>query len=121
MNNKTTDIMKKLATTTLAILFIVALAPAQSRLQGPRAKNFKPWMNEQPVTPTVIIDSEQLSGPAAKNFHPWEADSTDDMIVVTSGSPREGLTGPAAKNFSPWMRDEENESPSEMIAVVEEN
>lgn len=45
----------------------------------------------------------KLQGPAAKNAKPWhKKDSSQVYIEVESGN-RPKLQGPKAKNYKPWM------------------
>mgnify|MGYP000439294860 CR=1 FL=1 len=74
------------------------------RLQGPAAKNAKPWQNKSKKSEVVIVkDKKFLKGPAAKNAKPWEKNDTSQAYAAVKRDNRHKLKGPQAKNFKPWM------------------
>jgi hypothetical protein len=82
------------------------IAQNRNQLKGPKAKNYKPWMNkEQSNTPFVFKNIEAKKGPKAKNDKIWsEENKNAPTTAVKAGSKRNNLKGPAAKNFKHWEK-----------------
>lgn len=80
-------------------------AQVNGGLQGPAAKNYKYWLDEdnkpQP-TEVVTKDQEPLQGPAAKNHQAWKDDGAVTYGQVETSADRPRLMGPKAKNSKPW-------------------
>jgi|GEM_PF-854265 len=92
----------------LAFLFAASISHAQTQkgLQGPAAKNYKPWKEKtKAITPAIVITdhSKRLQGPAAKNHKPWMDNNDKKYILVQTTDRNLRLKGPAAKNHKPWM------------------
>ena len=94
----------------ISLLSISSMAFAQVRggLQGPAAKNYKYWLDDnKPVaTKVVTSDQETVLGPTAKN-QTWhrqseEADKAETYNTVATVTDRPRLMGPKAKNSKPW-------------------
>lgn len=97
--------MKKLIIVS-CMLLIASLGFSQSnpRVQGPAAKNAKPWDKTSKKTEVVFVKNKKfLKGPAAKNAKPWEKNNTSQAYAAIERSNRHKLKGPQAKNFKPWM------------------
>lgn len=78
-------------------------AQKQNQLQGPEAKNYKPWKYETEATVVVNKSSKKdLKGPEAKNFKPWKDENSTETIAIVTDNKRRKLQGPAAKNYKPW-------------------
>ena len=98
--------MKKLLLSTLAVVMFVGLGVAQ---KGPKAKNYKPWNNEnkEEATVSIVITTPNLAGPMAKNYKQW--DILDNEVFVSVNEVRESipdLKGPKAKNYKYWNSNE---------------
>lgn len=77
---------------------------SNTRLQGPAAKNTKPWHKKYKKSKVVYIKSKEfLKGPAAKNAKPWHKEDGSQVYVEMERINRHKLKGPQAKNFKPWM------------------
>ena len=82
----------------------VAMAQANGGLQGPAAKNYKYWLDDnQPVaTKVVTSDQKPLQGPAAKNKQ-WHRQSKDhSYVAVETVTARPRIIGPNAKYARPY-------------------
>jgi len=87
------------------ILGTLTMANGQSRndLKGPKAKNFKPWMNKTELPTTIVTtDKKDLKGPEAKNLKRWRDERASNEQIVVFGDSKPKLKGPAAKNYKPW-------------------
>ena len=94
--------MKKVLLSTIAVLMFIGVTVAQ---QGPKAKNYKPWNNDNKEEGTIstVITTPVLAGPMAKNYKQW--DIMDNEVFVSVNEVRESipsLQGPKAKNFKYW-------------------
>lgn len=80
------------------------LSQSNTKLQGPKAKNAKPWMNTSKKTKVFYTKNKKvLQGSAAKNAKPWhKKDSSQVYVEVKSGN-HPNLKGPKAKNFKYGM------------------
>ena len=86
-----------------AMFLALNVSYAQStNLQGPAAKNYKPW-KQSPVEKVVMINVAETpqKGPAFKNSRPWSRD-VEQVQVSNAWVAREKVTGPKAKNRKPW-------------------
>ncbi|WP_010135121.1 hypothetical protein [Ochrovirga pacifica] len=90
----------------LAIAFVgTATAQKKSELQGPAAKNYKPWQHNVEATVSVqSVNKSTLKSKDAKNYKPWkkEAKATEKLILASNYN-RNKLQGPEAKNYKPWL------------------
>ena len=83
---------------------------SNSRLQGPAAKNAKPWHKKNNKSKVVYTENnKKLQGPAAKNAKPWHKKDTSQVEVAIGSTNRHQLKGPKAKNFKPWTLSTLNE------------
>lgn len=92
----------------LTFLFVASISHAQTHkdLQGPAAKNHKPWTGKNnATTPAIVIadHSKRLQGPAAKNYKPWMGNKNKKYVLVQTTDKNLRLKGPKAKNHKPWM------------------
>ncbi len=93
----------------LAFLFVASISHAQTNkdLQGPAAKNHKPWIGKtNATTPAIVITdySKRLQGPAAKNHKPWMGNKSKKYTLIQTTDKNIRLKGPKAKNHKPWMK-----------------
>ncbi|MFK7983481.1 MAG: hypothetical protein AB8G86_26105 [Saprospiraceae bacterium] len=97
--------MKKLI--IFSCLFFVAsiwFFQSNSRLQGPKAKNHKPWMNKTKTSSIVYVENKQyLKGPKAKNAKPWHQKKEGEYLQTVATGNRSFLKGPSAKNTKYWQ------------------
>jgi hypothetical protein len=99
--------MKKLLLVLFGFLVITGTGYAQSssELKGPKAKNTKPWKQNENKTKIFLVGGQQerTIGPRAKNQRNIEEES---QVVIAqpemmAPSNRIGTTGPNAKNYKP--------------------
>lgn len=97
--------MKKLGIFSYFFLVaIVGFSQSSGNLQGPKAKNTKPWMAKSEITKVVFSDKKVLvKGPKAKNTKPSQSKkmSFTERDVITRN--QNNLKGPKAKNTKPWQ------------------
>jgi len=114
--------MKKIIIPIALIMFFALSSEAQSRnqLKGPKAKNYKPWMNkEKSQTAFVVKNVETKQGPEAKNNKVWSDENKNaETLAVNFGSAKTSLKGPKAKNYKPWEQNatEANDPASQTFA-----
>ena len=83
----------------------VSNAQAFKDLQGPAAKNYKPWKdNSKKTTAMVAVTPNDKQGPSFKNAKAWEQDS-EKVTLVSNPVSEERELGPKAKNRKPWKKD----------------
>ncbi|MFK7979632.1 MAG: hypothetical protein AB8G86_06600 [Saprospiraceae bacterium] len=96
--------MKKLI--IFSCLFLVAsigFSQSNTRLQGPKAKNHKPWMNKNKTSSIVYVENKKpLKGPKAKNAKPWHQKKEGEYLQIVATGNRSFLKGPRAKNAKYW-------------------
>lgn len=107
--------MKKVIT-LMGFLALTAIAYAQApkHLQGPRAKNYKPWLKSNPQAGKVAhiqVNPKKPKGPAAKHRKSW-APNAATQYRETGVRKYRRLTGPRYKNLKPWQ---EAPKPKELI------
>ncbi len=98
--------MKKLIIVNFLLLVAsFVFAQSNNKLQGPAAKNAKPWHKKSKKNKVFFIKNKTfLKGPAAKNAKPWHKEAaTSQFYVEVENTNRHNLKGPKAKNFKPWM------------------
>jgi hypothetical protein len=98
--------MKKLPLLILAFFFTIFVVNAQAfkDLQGPAAKNYKPWKdNSKKTTAEVSVTPNEKQGPAFKNAKAWEQDS-EMVALVSRPVSEEREFGPKAKNRRPGKK-----------------
>ena len=94
----------------LVIMFLASstlvMAQANGGLQGPAAKNYKYWLDDNRPVATKVVTSDQkaLQGPAAKNktWHTRMADSEQSYVAVETVTARPRIIGPNAKYARPY-------------------
>lgn len=99
--------MKKYSVFILAFFFTIVLGNAQAfnDLQGPAAKNYKPWKdNSKKTTAMVNVKPNDKQGPAFKNAKAWEL-NTAKVPLISKPVLEEREFGPKAKNRQPWKKD----------------
>lgn len=91
----------------LAIAFVgSATAQKRNELQGPAAKNYKPWQHKVQTTVSVqSVDKSALKSKDIKNYKPWKknTETTKKTLILASNYNRNKLQGPKAKNYKPWL------------------
>lgn len=91
---------------TLLLFTSIGQAQTHNGLQGPAAKNYKPWMHKTKAsTPVFLVSTpnERLQGPAAKNYKPWLDKKANKESIVQTTDKKTRLQGPKAKNYKPWI------------------
>jgi hypothetical protein len=99
--------MKNIPLFILAFFFTIFVANAQAfkDLQGPAAKNYKPWKdNSKKTTAMVSVTPNEKQGPAFKNAKAWEQE-TAKVPLISRPVREEREFGPKAKNRQPWKKD----------------
>jgi hypothetical protein len=99
--------MKKLSIMFVAFFFTIFVSNAQAfkDLQGPAAKNYKPWKdNSKKTTAMVAVTPNDKQGPAFKNANAWEQESAK-VPLISRPVREEREFGPKAKNRQPWKKD----------------
>ncbi|WP_113925158.1 hypothetical protein [Cognataquiflexum aquatile] len=99
--------MKKIPLFILAFFLTIFVVNAQAfkDLQGPAAKNYKPWKdNSKKTTAMVNVTPNEKQGPAFKNAKAWEME-TEKVALVSRPVSDEREFGPKAKNRQPWKND----------------
>ncbi len=96
--------MKKLIIIScLLMIASIGFSQNNTRLQGPKAKNAKPWMKKSKTATVVYLKNKEfLKGPAAKNAKPWHKKDSNQTYVEVGTTNRHTLKGPKAKNMKPW-------------------
>lgn len=92
---------------TLAFFFTIFLVNAQAfkDLQGPAAKNYKPWKDNSKKTSAMVnVTPNEKQGPAFKNEKVWEQEN-EKVQLISIPAREEREFGPKAKNRKPWKRD----------------
>ncbi len=94
------------------VIFAVALSiscgfgQTRNDLQGPKAKNYKPWKDKSKSSAPALIAKDtgrRLMGPAAKNAKPWKINRLKSNLLLVKTDPnRFKMMGPDAKNYQPW-------------------
>lgn len=102
----------------MACLTLAAMGYAQAPkdLQGPRAKNYKPWLKSKKQVGTIAhiqVNPKKPKGPAAKHRKSWMPDSSA-RYTATEVKKYRRLVGPRYKNLRPWQ-----EAPKPKILVVQ--
>ncbi|NIJ46292.1 hypothetical protein FHR24_002776 [Wenyingzhuangia heitensis] len=81
------------------------VAQTKNNLQGPEAKNYKPWQHKTESTTVVSTSNKQkLTGPAYKNYKPWQDNNPQKSYAIVTDNRRNKLKGPAYKNYKPWQK-----------------
>ena len=81
---------------------VMFASDAQSNPKGPKAKNYKPWLNDNSVDKPIFgKEPSQLQGPAFKNRKIWEENRKSHEMTF---SDQPTLKGPAAKNLKPFQK-----------------
>lgn len=84
----------------------LAMAQANGGLQGPAAKNYKYWLDDNKPVATKVVTSDQqpLQGPAAKNktWHTTREHSAEKYVAVETVTARPRIIGPNAKYARPY-------------------
>lgn len=96
-------------------LAAMGYAQAPKHLQGPRAKNYKPWLKSKPQVGSIAhiqVNPKKPKGPAAKHRKAWMPDSSS-RYTATEVKKYRRLVGPRYKNLRPWQ-----EAPQPKILVV---
>jgi len=96
-------------------LTAITYAQAPKHLQGPRAKNFKPWLKSNPQTGKIAhiqVSPKKPKGPAAKHRKAWAPDAATQYRATGVRKYRR-LTGPRHKNLRPWQ-----EAPKPKVLIV---
>lgn len=99
--------MKKFSVFTLAFFFTIIIVNAQAfkDLQGPAAKNYKPWKdNSKKTIAMVSVTPNENQGPAFKNSKVWDQE-TAKTPLISRPVVEEREFGPKAKNRQPWKKD----------------
>lgn len=101
----------------LGFLTLAAMGYAQApkHLQGPRAKNYKPWLKPKQQVGTIAhiqVNPKKPKGPAAKHRKARMPDSST-RYTATEVKKYKRLTGPRYKNLRPWQK-----APEPKILVV---
>ena len=79
-------------------------AQKKNDLQGPEAKNYKPWQHKAKSTTVVSTSNKnKLTGPAYKNYKPWQDNDKQKSYAIVTDNKRNKLKGPAYKNYKPWQ------------------
>lgn len=97
--------MKKLIVISCMMMIAsIGFGQNNTKLQGPKAKNAKPWMKKS-KRPTVVYlkDRTFLKGPAAKNAKPWHKKDSSQTYVKVGITNRHTFKGPKAKNLKAWQ------------------
>lgn len=97
--------MKKLIIAVcLLIIANFGFSQSNARLQGPAAKNAKPWTKKSKTSKIVYVQQKDfLKGPDAKNAKPWSKKDSNQVYAEVQSGNQLNLKGPRAKNFKPWM------------------
>lgn len=99
--------MKKIPLFILAFFLTIFVVNAQAfkDLQGPAAKNYKPWKdNSKKTTAMVNVTPNEKQGPEFKNAKAWEPEA-EKVALVSRPVQEEREFGPKAKNRQPWKND----------------
>ena len=79
---------------------LVSFGQGKGDLQGPAAKNYKPWKDKSEKTTLVTkAKTRDLKGPQAKNAKTWEI-KDNNLVAVKSVANKP--KGPEAKNQKIW-------------------
>lgn len=110
--------MKKVIT-LMGFLALTAIVHAQApkHLQGPRAKNYKPWLKSKSQAGKIAhiqVNPKKPKGPAAKHRKAWAPDAAT-QYRATGVRKYTRLTGPRYKNLRPWQ-----EAPKPKVLIVQE-
>ena len=107
----------------IALMGFLALATmgytqAPKHLQGPRAKNYKPYLKSSPQVGSIAhiqVNPKKPKGPSAKHRKAW---APDDATRYRAAEVRRYTrwTGPGYKNLRPWQ-----EAPKPKILIAKEN
>lgn len=98
--------MKKLSIMFVVFFFTIFVSNAQAfkDLQGPAAKNYKPWKdNSKKTTAMVAVTPNDKQGPSFKNAKAWEQES-EKVALLSRPVSGERVFGPKAKNRQPWKK-----------------
>ena len=95
--------MKKLICCFFAMTIFAAVSYAQtsSNLQGPKAKNYKPWKDNAEKSAVVYMaetSGKRVTGPAAKNRKPGYRNSPAASYLAVTSKSTDRITGVRAKN-----------------------
>ncbi|UII25993.1 hypothetical protein LVD15_22230 [Fulvivirga maritima] len=96
--------MKKGIVLTILLCSFLSLAvmAQQQNLQGPAAKNAKPWHQKPAARVSVVPAEGSYTGPKAKNVKIWDRKPLKSHVVFMVKDP---VTGPKAKNSQPFMKE----------------
>lgn len=98
--------MKKIPLFILAFFLTVFVVNAQAfkDLQGPAAKNYKPWKDKSEKTIAMVsVTPNEKQGPAFKNAKAWEQES-EKVGLLSRPVSEEREFGPKAKNRLQWKK-----------------
>lgn len=97
--------MKKLIIfSCLFFMASIGFSQSNARLQGPKAKNHKPWMNKNKTSSIAYVENKKsLKGPKAKNAKPWHQKKEGEYLQTVATGNRSFLKGPSAKNAKHWL------------------
>lgn len=110
--------MKKVIAFMAFLAFaVMGYAQAPRHLQGPRAKNYKPYLKSSPQVGSIAhiqVNPRKPKGPKAKHAKAWRADAST-KYVPTGVKTYSRLIGPRYKNLRAWQ-----EAPKPKVLIVEE-
>lgn len=93
---------------------------SNTRLQGPAAKNAKPWHKKTKSAKLVYHQNKEfLKGPTAKNKRLWQKEDLNQNYVVVKSTDRHKLNSPQVKNIKYWRSP--TQKSIKMIAIRTKN
>ena len=96
-------------------LFVMGYAQAPKHLQGPKAKNYKPWLKSKRQVGTIAhiqVNPKKPKGPAAKHRKAWRPDSSTGYTATEVKKYRR-INWSSLQNLRPWQ-----EAPQPKILIV---